>query len=90
MTYVKTEGIRRVVRERILGEMLGNVSDSTGGGWKVLIMDAFTTKITSAAVRMSDILDAGESATACFSIMYYVGNCSYWLARVLWMLVSFK
>lgn len=44
----------------MLGEMLGSVNDSTGGGWKVLVMDAFTTKITSAAVRMSDILDAGE------------------------------
>jgi syntaxin-binding protein 1 len=65
VTYAITEGIRRVVRERVLGEMLGNVSDSTGGGWKVLIMDAFTTKITSAAVRMSDILDAGKSPTGC-------------------------
>jgi syntaxin-binding protein 1 len=59
-TDITTEGIRRVVRERILGEMLGSVNDQTGGGWKVLVMDAFTTKITSAAVRMSDILDAGE------------------------------
>lgn len=50
-----------MVRERVLGEMLGSVNDSTGGGWKVLVMDAFTTKITSAAVRMSDILDAGVS-----------------------------
>jgi hypothetical protein len=53
--------------------MLGNVSDSTGGGWKVLIMDAFTTKITSAAVRMSDILDAGELAVGvCMSSSHLV------------------
>ncbi len=53
------EGCRKVVRERVLSDMLGTVVDSVGGGWKVLIMDSFTTRITSSALRMSDILDAG-------------------------------
>jgi hypothetical protein len=63
-----------VVRERVLGEMLGSVNDSTGGGWKVLVMDAFTTKITSAAVRMSDILDAGGMRVAASSIHAVMGS----------------
>lgn len=30
-----TDGIRKAARERLLGEMLGGVSDPLGGGWKV-------------------------------------------------------
>lgn len=48
-----------MVRQRLLTDMLSTVSDPVGAGWKVLIMDAFTTRITSAALRMSDILDTG-------------------------------
>jgi syntaxin-binding protein 1 len=39
--------------------MLGGIQDSTGGGWKVLVLDSTTTRILSAAMRMSDILEAG-------------------------------
>eukprot|EP00879_Flechtneria_rotunda_P003010 GHRR01003228.1.p1 GENE.GHRR01003228.1~~GHRR01003228.1.p1 ORF type:complete len:663 (+),score=201.56 GHRR01003228.1:278-2266(+) len=55
------ETCRRLVRERVLKEMLGTVVDSVGGGWKVLVMDALTTRIVSSALRMSDILDTGVS-----------------------------
>jgi syntaxin-binding protein 1 len=39
--------------------MLGSIQDTTGGGWKVLVLDSTTTRILSAAMRMSDILEAG-------------------------------
>ncbi|KAF8058348.1 hypothetical protein HT031_005666 [Scenedesmus sp. PABB004] len=45
--------------------MLGGVASAgggaDGGGWVVLVLDAFTTRIISAAARMSDLLDAGVS-----------------------------
>lgn len=53
------EGCRKVVHDRVLNEMLGGIQDSTGGGWKVLVLDSTTTRILSAAMRMSDILEAG-------------------------------
>ncbi len=54
--------IRRAVRDRLLGEMLGSVNDPIGGGWKVLVLDEVTTRIMSSAVKMSDILDTGGCA----------------------------
>jgi syntaxin-binding protein 1 len=39
--------------------MLGSIQDTTGGGWKALVLDSTTTRILSAAMRMSDILEAG-------------------------------
>ena len=36
--------LRKAVQDRILQEMLGSVTDSTGGGWKVLILDDVTTR----------------------------------------------
>jgi syntaxin-binding protein 1 len=53
------EGCRKVVQDRVLNEMLGSIQDPTGGGWKVLVLDSTTTRILSAAMRMSDILEAG-------------------------------
>ncbi|KAG2432231.1 hypothetical protein HXX76_009150 [Chlamydomonas incerta] len=41
--------------------MLGSVQETTGGSWKVLIVDKFTTRILSSTLRMSDILDCGVS-----------------------------
>lgn len=55
------EGCRKVVQDRVLNEMLGSIQDTTGGGWKVLVLDSTTTRILSAAMRMSDILEAGVS-----------------------------
>lgn len=53
--------IRKAVRDRLLGEMLGGVVDPIGAGWKVLVMDAVTTRVASAALRMSDLQEAGVS-----------------------------
>ncbi|KAG2446991.1 hypothetical protein HYH02_008145 [Chlamydomonas schloesseri] len=55
------ESCRKAVKERILDDMLGSVKDTTGGGWKVLIVDKFTTRVLSSTLRMSDILDCGVS-----------------------------
>ena len=49
------------MKERILDDMLGSVQDTTGGGWKVLIVDKFTTRVLSSTLRMSDIMDSGVS-----------------------------
>lgn len=59
MSVVTAAGCRKVVQERVLNEMLGGIQDTTGGGWKVLILDSVTTRILSSAMRMSDIMDAG-------------------------------
>lgn len=48
-----------MVQDRVLNEMLGSIQDTTGGGWKVLVLDNTTTRILSAAMHMSDILEAG-------------------------------
>lgn len=48
-----------MVQDRVLNEMLGSIQDTAGGGWKVLVLDSTTTRILSAAMRMSDILEAG-------------------------------
>lgn len=42
-------------------DMLGSVVDRSGEGWKVLILDEFTTRILSSSIRMSDILDCNVS-----------------------------
>ncbi|PNW76570.1 hypothetical protein CHLRE_11g467699v5 [Chlamydomonas reinhardtii] len=55
------ESCRKAVKERILDDMLGSVQDTTGGGWKVLIVDKFTTRVLSSTLRMSDIMDSGVS-----------------------------
>lgn len=41
--------------------MLGSVSDSVGGGWRVLIVDALTTRVMSSTLRMSDIQECNVS-----------------------------
>jgi hypothetical protein len=53
-------GCRNAVRERLLGEMLNGIKDPIGAGWKALIMDAVTTRVMSAALKMSDLQEAGE------------------------------
>ncbi|GIL82467.1 hypothetical protein Vretimale_11867 [Volvox reticuliferus] len=55
------ESCRKAVKERILSDMLGSVVDSAGSGWKVLILDEFTTLVLSCTLRMSDILDCNVS-----------------------------
>ncbi|KXZ43944.1 VPS45 protein [Gonium pectorale] len=55
------ESSRKAVKERVLGDMLGSVVDSTGGGWKVLILDEFTTRVLSSTLRMSDIMECNVS-----------------------------
>lgn len=57
----RAESCRRAVKERILSDILGSVQDSTGGGWRVLITDDFTTRVLSSALKMSDILDCNVS-----------------------------
>ena len=59
--------VRRAARERLLAEMLAGAGSSGSGGsgsgsagWKVLVVDSVTTKVLSAALRMSDLQDAGE------------------------------
>ncbi|EFJ41877.1 hypothetical protein VOLCADRAFT_67807, partial [Volvox carteri f. nagariensis] len=52
---------RKAVKERILVDMLGSVIDSAGCGWKVLILDEFTTHVLSSTLRMSDILECNVS-----------------------------
>lgn len=54
-------GCRRAVRDRLLSEMLGAVVESVGGGWKVLVMDSVTTRVMSAALKMTDLQEAGVS-----------------------------
>jgi hypothetical protein len=66
LTYLcAAEGCRKVVHDRVINEMLGGIQDSTGGGWKVLVLDSTTTRILSAAMRMSDILEAGTQQQTC-------------------------
>uniref|UniRef100_A0A7S0UQ57 Uncharacterized protein n=2 Tax=Polytomella parva TaxID=51329 RepID=A0A7S0UQ57_9CHLO len=48
------------VRVKVIDEMLGGLGDS-GGIWKILILDEFTTRILSSSMRMSDIMDANIS-----------------------------
>jgi len=45
----------------VLNEMLGSIQDSTGGGWKVLITDHFTTRVLSSTLKMSDMLECNVS-----------------------------
>jgi hypothetical protein len=52
--------VKKAVRERLLKEMLSGIQDPTGSGWKVLVLDEFTTKVMSTSCRMSDILDTGQ------------------------------
>lgn len=49
------------MKERILRDILGSVQDSTGGGWRVLIVDDFTTRVLSSTLKMSDIMDCNVS-----------------------------
>ncbi|GFR45030.1 hypothetical protein Agub_g6292 [Astrephomene gubernaculifera] len=55
------EAVRRAVKDRILVDMLGGVVDETAGGWKVLVLDEFTTRVVSSTLRMSDILECNVS-----------------------------
>jgi hypothetical protein len=64
-----------VVQERVLNEMLGGIQDSTGGGWKVLILDSTTTRILSSAMRMSDILEAGGSHEVAWGLCVFGWEC---------------
>lgn len=50
--------LKRAVTERILNEIL---ADDGTGEWKVLILDDFTTRVLSSAVKMGDILDRNVS-----------------------------
>lgn len=64
-----------MVQDRVLNEMLGSIQDTAGRGWKVLVLDSTTTRILSAAMRMSDILEAGAGLCAwSVEYAYHVGN----------------
>ncbi len=54
--------------------MLGSVSKSTGG-WCVLVLDDDTTRIISAIVGLSDIIDYGVSCTWGTLLQY---SCCLW------------
>lgn len=41
--------------------MLGEIKESGGADWSVLIMDDVTTKVMSSCCRISDLLDYGVS-----------------------------
>lgn len=55
-------------------DMLGSVSKSTGG-WCVLVLDDDTTRIISAIVGLSDIIDYGVSCTWGTLLQY---SCCLW------------
>jgi syntaxin-binding protein 1 len=55
------DSFRAATKRRILDEMLGRVSSSGGGEWKVLIVDPVTTPVVSASCGMSDLTNAGVS-----------------------------
>ncbi|KAJ3672528.1 hypothetical protein LUZ60_007249 [Juncus effusus] len=59
------KNFRQISRDRLLNEMLRSpkVKESKTP-WKVLIMDKFTVKIMSYALKMADITDAGISREA--------------------------
>jgi hypothetical protein len=38
------ESCLEAVKERVLRDMLGSITDQTAGGWRVLILDEVTTK----------------------------------------------
>ena len=41
--------------------MLGEIKESGGADWSVLIMDDVTTRVMSSCCRVSDLLDYGVS-----------------------------
>ena len=51
-----SESCRKACRERVLKDMLGSIVDSTGGGWKVLVLDDLTTR------RVLDALNRQRAA----------------------------
>lgn len=55
------ESGKKVVKDRLLNEMLGSVQDGIANGWKVLILDDLTTRVVSSALRMSDMLECNVS-----------------------------
>lgn len=52
--------LRQIVQDKILAKMVRHVTQLTHG-WVVLVVDDFTTRILSYAVRMSDLTDCGVS-----------------------------
>lgn len=44
-----------LIRDRLLKDVLGSIQDNTAGGWRILILDDFTTRIMSSTCKMSDI-----------------------------------
>ncbi|KAK9863038.1 hypothetical protein WJX84_002658, partial [Apatococcus fuscideae] len=52
---------KKIVRTRLLDEMLGQAKQAGAADWSVLVLDATTTRVMSAACRISEILDYGIS-----------------------------
>lgn len=52
--------LRKVVQDKILHKMIKHVTQTTRG-WVVLVVDDYTTRILTYAVRMSDLTDCGVS-----------------------------
>ncbi len=44
LCLLAAEGITKAVAQRVITDMLGSIQDTAGGGWKVLLLDEFTTK----------------------------------------------
>ncbi|KAJ0406850.1 hypothetical protein P43SY_008872 [Pythium insidiosum] len=52
--------LRQIVQDKVLHKMLKHITQITHG-WVVLVVDDYTTRILSYAVRMSDLTDCGVS-----------------------------
>ena len=55
------DSFRAATKRRILDDMLGKVTASGGGEWKVLIVDPVTMPVVSASCGMSDLTNEGVS-----------------------------
>lgn len=56
-----TGDFRRLIKNRLLGEMLGSIGAAGAADWSVLIMDPVSTRVMSHACQISEILDYGIS-----------------------------
>lgn len=61
MAVVDTGDFRRLIKNRLLVEMLGSIGAAGAADWSVLIMDPVSTRVMSHACQISEILDYGIS-----------------------------
>lgn len=61
MAVVDNGDFRRLIKNRLLSEMLGSIGAAGAADWSVLIMDPVSTRVMSHACQISEILDYGIS-----------------------------